>query len=133
LELFARRRRFYTEAFAASLLVVLGVVACSGNGYGDAQRTVQATVTPTAASRNPGAISPPSGYLKDSAGNAVEGGTGTYCWRQADVQMCRDFFGVRTNRSPIPVRPGEDAEFVFDAGTPREVRLHWTPADELMS
>lgn len=122
------------RAFAASLFVALMLAACSDADGDDVRPTGEtATATPTVAGGNPGAISPPSGYLKDETGNAIEGGTGTYCWRQSGAQMCRDYSGPRTNGTPIPIAAGEDVQFVFDAGTPTSVKVDWTPADEMTS
>ncbi|MEX0783781.1 MAG: hypothetical protein WD557_14145 [Dehalococcoidia bacterium] len=118
------------RAFAASLFVVLLLVA----GCSDQDEPNRATPTATDVARNPGDFAqPPSAYLKDAAGNAVEGGTGTFCWRVADVAQCRDYSGPRTNVDPLELEAGSIVEFVFDAGTPREVSLDWTPAGEMTS
>jgi hypothetical protein len=121
------------RAFAASLLVALALVGCAGRDDVPSPTASPTTMTPTVAGPSPGVITPPSAYLRDAGGNPVEGGTGTYCWRQGSEAICIDLFSVRTNATPIPVPAGEDVEFVFDAGTPREVRLDWTSTDEMTS
>ena len=124
------------RAFAASLLAALVLAGCSGTDQATSDPTATPTATPTSTVTRgqPAIVTPPSGYLKDINGNAVEGGTGTFCWPQPNnAQLCADLFGTRTNATAIPIEAREDVELVFDAGTPREVNLDWTPADEMES
>lgn len=121
------------RTFAVALLVALVLAGCSDDDdaeSGDVQGG--ATATPSGPAESP-SVAPPSAYLADSSGAAREGGTGTYCWRSADVQMCRDYFGPRTNVSPIEVATGARLHFTFDAGDPAEVKADWTPAAEMAS
>lgn len=121
------------RAFAASLFVVLVLAACSDqdrDSAGISPSSDAATATPTTSQGGPAIAAPPSAYLKDRVGTAVEGGTGTYCWRSASLMQCVDYTGPRTNVNPIPVAGGEIVELVFDAGSPRDVKLWWVPAEE---
>lgn len=115
---------------AVALCCVFLAAGCSPTD--DAQPSPEAS-TPTGTPRvsGPSAFAaPPSAYLKDVSGNAVEGFTGTYCWQQAQQGgACADYSPWGTSKSLIPLRAGQPLDFIFDAGTPREANVRWLSVD----
>jgi hypothetical protein len=118
------------RAIAASLLVALLLLGCSDRDE-DLPAEDRRPDTPTPA--GPALMDPPPGYLIDSSGARVEGGIGSSCWRRAGVQACRDYFGVRTNATRVSLEAGAQLAFEFEAGTPTDLSVDWTPADALAS
>ena len=116
---------------AVALCCAFLAAGCSANDDPPSDSAQVPTLTATPRVSGPSAFAvPPSAYLKDSSGTAVEGFTGTYCWQQAQQGgACADYSPWGTSKSLIPLRAGQPLDFVFDAGTPREARVRWLGVD----
>ena len=116
---------------AVALSCVFLLAGCTPNDDSPPASTGVPTSTATPGVSGPSAFpAPPSAFLKDPSGNAVEGFTGTYCWQVSQRgDVCADYSPWGTSKSLIPLRSGQPLDLIVDAGTPREVKLRWLVVD----
>lgn len=127
-------RSLSVRLLLVGLVCAFSSIACSPQNEGSRPpgSVTAAPATETPRVPGPGGLpAPPSAYLKDSSGKAVEGFTGTYCWQQGQQGgMCVDYSPWGTSKALIPLRAGQPLEFVFDAGQPREAKVRWLAVDK---